>query len=185
MKANYNTMTAEIAEFEANPQIKVLADLLKTQKQALDGEKNASNVEFYKKQEQIILDKIKYTTIQLSKREQLAENNKLIEQWRNENMEFADRILDFDNQLAVLDKYVRTENQIVCDKVNEMFPKEVTFTLFKENYNGSIDYECTPMYNKVRYESLSTGEKIRLNLAIQETLQNAFGLNFPIFIDDY
>lgn len=184
-KEKYNNGCIEVNEFDPNPEIIETENAIKGLKLTLEQEKNIPTRVLLEDKEKNILEQIKFVQVQLSKQDILNANQKTIEQWKADNVTLADNILQIDRKLTALDNFTRMEIKLVSDKVNSLFPKEVTFALFKENYNGSIDYECTPMYNNVRYESLSTGEQLVTNMAIQETLQNYFNVNLPIFIDNF
>ena len=184
-KQNYNNGCMEVNEFEPNPLIVEVENKIKGLKLALEQEKNLPSRVLLEDKEKTLAEQIKFLQIQLSKQDILNANQETINKWKSENILLADNILQIDRKLTTLDKFTRMEIKLVSDTVNSLFPESVSFALFKENYNGSIDYECTPMYNNVRYESLSTGEQLVTNMAIQETLQNYFNVNLPIFIDNF
>lgn len=184
-KEKYNNGCIEVNEFEPNPVIAETETNIKGLKLALEQEKNLPTRVLLEDKEKNLAGQIRFVQIQLSKQDVLKANQEMVDKWKTENIVLADNILQIDRKLTALDKFTRMEIKLVSEKVNKLFPDSVTFALFKENYNGSIDYECTPLYNNVRYESLSTGEQLVTNIAIQETLQNYFNVNLPIFIDNF
>lgn len=184
-KDKYNNGCIEVNEFEPNPVIAETEASIKGLKLALEQEKNLPTRVLLEDKEKNLAEQIRFVQVQLSKQDILKANQEMADKWKSENIVLADNILQIDRKLTALDKFTRMEIKLVSEKVNKLFPDSVTFALFKENYNGSIDYECTPLYNNVRYESLSTGEQLVTNMAIQETLQNYFNVNLPIFIDNF
>lgn len=184
-KDKYNNGCIEVNEFEPNPVIAETEANIKGLKLALEQEKNLPTRVLLEDKEKNLTEQIRFVQVQLSKQDVLKANQEMADKWKAENIVLADNILQIDRKLIALDKFTRMEIKLVSEKVNKLFPDSVTFALFKENYNGSIDYECTPLYNNVRYESLSTGEQLVTNMAIQETLQNYFNVNLPIFIDNF
>ena len=184
-KDKYNNGCIEVNEFEPNPAIAETETNIKSLKLALEQEKSLPTRVLLEDKEKNLAEQIRFVQVQLSKQDVLKANQEMVDKWKAENIVLADNILQIDRKLIALDKFTRMEIKLVSEKVNKLFPDSVTFALFKENYNGSIDYECTPLYNNVRYESLSTGEQLVTNMAIQETLQNYFNVNLPIFIDNF
>lgn len=184
-KNKYNNGCIEVNEFEPSPAIAETETNIKGLKLALEQEKNLPTRVLLEDKEKNLAEQIRFVQVQLSKQDVLKANQEMVDKWKSENIVLADNILQIDRKLTALDKFTRMEIKLVSEKVNKLFPDSVTFALFKENYNGSIDYECTPLYNNVRYESLSTGEQLVTNMAIQETLQNYFNVNLPIFIDNF
>lgn len=185
IKTEYNEKVAELNNFAPNEQINELQIALETLRKALEEEKHSSAITLSTDTEKSILEAIKRKQTELAKESLIATNQKQIDDWKASSIQVADKILNIDRQLNLLDRFTKAEINSICDKVNQMFPQDITFSMFKENYNGTLDYECTPLYNNVRYESLSTGEQLVTNMAIQETLQNGFDINLPIFIDNY
>ena len=184
-KTDYDNLNIEINEFDPNPEIKVIEDTIKELKTQLESEKNEPTRVLSQKAEKDILEQIKFVNTQLAKRELIEKCVAIGNKWKNENIKLADEILIVDRKLNLLDEFTRLEIQTISDNVNDLFAKGITFALFKENYNGSIEYECTPLYNNVRYESLSTGEKLITNVGIQEAIQEYFDINLPIFVDNF
>ena len=73
---------------------------------------------------------------------------------------------------------------MINSSVNSKFSNGVSWSLYSENYNGTLDEDCICLYNNKRYSSLSTGERNVVNVEIVKVLQNYFDVNAPVFADN-
>lgn len=97
--------------------------------------------------------------------------------------ELAQQISEIDRLLASIDEYGAAESKMIEDAVNGKF-KYVSFKLFNNLLNGSIEDCCEAMLNGVPYKDLSYGQKIRVGIDILSVLSNHYGLHVPLFLDN-
>ena len=85
-----------------------------------------------------------------------------------------------------LEQYTLEIISLVNESINRNFDG-VKFKLFEEltaTASKSIKETCICLNNGIEYSSQSTGQKANTNLIVVSTLQQAFGVNLPIFLDD-
>ena len=85
-----------------------------------------------------------------------------------------------------LEEYTIEIISLVNESINKHFDG-VNFKLFEEltaTASKSIKETCICLNNGIEYSSQSTGQKANTNLIVVSTLQQAFGVNLPIFLDD-
>lgn len=110
--------------------------------------------------------------------------NKLKERARELGEQDSERIA---KKLA-LQKYTQRKVNLINTKVNERF-EGVRYNFFKWN-NSTAEKEyidiCTAVLSEINteYESLSSGQKIKVNLFTNTSLRNILGVNIPQFVDD-
>ena len=99
--------------------------------------------------------------------------------------ELGQLIAEVDAELQDVEDYKTTQNGLIEKAVNHLF-KEVSFRMFKENINGSIEDDCTAIYRKTgtAYPDASTGEKIVMGLDVKDVLSKHFGMEVFTFIDN-
>ena len=139
--------------------------------------------------EQISSLKIEISKAQqdLAKKEFIEKAKYNIEVWENQNIKTADEILSIERKEDALTRYISEEVAIIKNTINNKFPKDITWALYKETYKngeGGLEEDCVCMYKNKRYDSLSNGEKNIANLLVVKTLQNYYGVNLPIFSDN-
>ena len=99
--------------------------------------------------------------------------------------ELGQKIAEVDEELQDVEDYKTTQNGLIEKAVNHLF-KEVSFRMFKENINGSIEDDCTAIYRKTgtAYPDASTGEKIVMGLDAKDVLSKHFDMEVFTFIDN-
>lgn len=183
----YNTFTgadAKIKELDNDEKEKELENSISQTKQELEElkTKNISKITEFEKTdlERQIFD-LERT---MARKDDLAKWSKQIQDWKKQNLELADEIVDIETKMRVLQDYVREQTDLVSKTVNDKFSNGVGWSLYDTNLNGTLEEECCCLYNGKRYSSISTGEKNITNLEIVKTLQNYFDVNLPIFSDN-
>ena len=183
---NYKKTNENIKNFKFIPD-KQLEDSIIQTKKALETAK-ASNLNNLST-EQISSLKIEISKAQqdLAKKEFIEKAKYNIEVWKNQNIKTADEILSIERKEDALTRYISEEVAIIKNTINNKFPKDITWALYKETYKngeGGLEEDCVCMYKNKRYDSLSNGEKNIANLLVVKTLQNYYGVNLPIFSDN-
>lgn len=110
-----------------------------------------------------------------------------VEQLKALNRDITDREMLAKTKVNQLDDYVREQVQLVTDVVNGKFGRGVSFSLFSDLYAGSehdIKEECICMLHGKTYSEMSYGERYFADLVVTEALQNEYGVNMPIFLDN-
>ena len=82
---------------------------------------------------------------------------------------------------------MKEQIDLVNKTVNSKFDNGISWALYNETYKGGeggIEETCICMYNNTNYASLSNGEKVIANIEVVKTLQNYFGSNVPVFVDN-
>ena len=129
-------------------------------------------------------EKLSNLKLQLADAERATENLKRIEQLKARELKLgADKTL-CDKKIFLAESYIRRKIQLTEQLINDQF-EFVTFKMF-DSYKVSdgIKECCDPMLNGVPYYALSKGEQLKVSLDILKTLQKAFGVELPVFIDD-
>ena len=120
----------------------------------------------------------------VARKDDLAKWNKQIQDWKKENLALADEIVDYETKMRILQDYVREQTDIVSKTVNDKFSNGVSWSLYDVNYIGTLEENCTCLYNNKIYSSLSTGERNVCNVEVLKTLQDYFNINTIIFCDN-
>lgn len=111
---------------------------------------------------------------------QEARRNELID----DEKKLASRYGELDNQLFLLDEFVRTKVSLLTSKINDQF-NLVTFKLFEEQINGGLKEVCEPLVDGVPFSSgLNSAARINAGLDIINTLSRLEGVSAPIFVDN-
>lgn len=87
---------------------------------------------------------------------------------------------------AQLEEYSINVVRLIDNSINKNF-NFVEFKMFDvltQSANRDIKETCVVTHNGIDYTSQSTGEKANTNCIIVSTLQNALGINTPIWLDD-
>lgn len=121
---------------------------------------------------------------QMSRKEDLVKWNNQIKQWRKENLQFADEIIDIETKLRVLQDYIKEQTDIVSKTINDKFGNGVSWLLYNTNYVGNLEETCVAMYNNKLYSSLSNGEKNICDIEVVKALQKYFDVELPILADN-
>ena len=84
----------------------------------------------------------------------------------------------------LVNQFINEKMAIVSKIVEEKF-NGVSFQFFKYNRtDGEQKNICAVLYNGSDYSQCSFGQKIALNFLLNESLQNIFQSDFPVWVDD-
>lgn len=97
--------------------------------------------------------------------------------------ELSQKIADVDAMIDQIGQYKAAESQRITDAVNGKF-EHVTFRLFKECLNGSIEDTCDALLDGVPYPDMSCGQKILVGVDIINTLSAWYDASIPLFVDN-
>ncbi|WP_432616862.1 DUF2813 domain-containing protein [Butyricicoccus sp.] len=88
-----------------------------------------------------------------------------------------------DAMLELCEQFVQQKVERVSDAVNEKF-RLVTFRLFTEAINGSLQDCCDAIVNGVPYNDLNSAMQINAGLDCIETLSDFYNVHVPLFVDN-
>lgn len=109
-----------------------------------------------------------------------AENDRLKENNRESGIAEQKRLQRED----LVNQFINEKMAIVSKIVEEKF-KGISFQFFKYNRrDGEQKNICAVLYNGSDYSQCSFGQKIALNFLLNESLQNIFHSDFPVWVDD-
>lgn len=103
-----------------------------------------------------------------------------LEEERHAKAAFIEHI---DAMLELCEQFVQQKVERVSDAVNEKF-KLVTFRLFTEAINGSLQDCCDAIVNGVPYNDLNSAMQINAGLDCIETLSEFYDVHVPLFVDN-
>lgn len=107
-----------------------------------------------------------------------------IEQIKMQIKTAAQEYEEIENQLFLLDDFIRIKTQIIEESINDLFAI-TTWRLFETQVNGDIKYICNATHNGVDYNSnLNTGAQINIGLDCINILSKHFDLHLPVWIDN-
>lgn len=109
-----------------------------------------------------------------------AENDRLKENNRESGIAEQKRLQRED----LVNQFINEKMEIVSKIVEEKFTS-VSFQFFKYNRtDGEQKNICAVLYKGSDYSQCSFGQKIALNFLLNESLQNIFQSDFPVWVDD-
>lgn len=102
----------------------------------------------------------------------------------NEEKKLSERYGELEDQLYLIDEFVRTKVSMLTDRINENF-EIVEFKLFEEQLNGGLKEICEPIVKGVPFSGgLNNAARINAGLDIVSTLGKIERVSAPIFIDN-
>ena len=112
-----------------------------------------------------------------------AEFQKKIDTLAAREKEVGKEITACENQVLLAEKFVLRQAELITNAINANF-QYVRFKMFDVLKSGEVKNACTVTLNGVPFELLSKGEKMKAALDVLQALQNYYGVNFPLIIDD-
>ena len=173
---------ANNAELEKAQRVltKVNADLAQAEKH-LQKLNNAANAkfkpsDFYDREKVRKLDDdIAELNLQLTKLKASTDIQARIDELKARDAELQKKLATLE-KLKKLGEDVQHRKIVACEEnINSHFENVST---------GEVKATCEPMLHGVPYSALSKGERLKTALEIFKTLQNHFGIEMPLFIDD-
>lgn len=186
-KEEFDKAKAEFDSFEPNPQIKELNDSLISIQKALETAKATDLSDLSNEQELALEGEISSLEREIGKKVFIESGKQNIQNWKEENKDVADKIIDVEKKEKQLNDYVKEQTDLVVEKVNSKFTNGISWALYKEIYKngeGGIEEDCVCMYNNKRYSSLSAGQRNIANIETIKVLQDYYGVNIVIFADN-
>ena len=106
--------------------------------------------------------------------------NELIEEEKKKSTRYG----ELENQLYLLDEFIRTKVSLLTEKINSHF-QIVEWKLFDTAINGGLEEVCEPTVDGRPFSGgLSNGERINAGADIVNTLSRLKQVSVPIFIDN-
>jgi DNA repair exonuclease SbcCD ATPase subunit len=172
---------AEAAKLKAGESRKKADELLK---QCKDAENNAPNTAAVLAERDSIQSKLATAKNALAAYNRSADTQMRIDDLKAQQLSIASNISNCERYIFLAENFISRKIELTEQIINDQF-ELVTFKMF-DSYKVSDGVKecCEPMFNGVPYASLSKGEQLKVSLDIFKTLQAAFGVELPIFIDD-
>lgn len=105
-----------------------------------------------------------------------------IKELREQERALAGEFQKLERHLWLMDEFTRTKVSMLEERVANKF-RLVRFRLFKQLINGGLEESCDTTVDGVPYESVNHAGQIAAGLDIIRTLQEHYGLQAPIWID--
>ncbi len=116
----------------------------------------------------------------------LNENDRIaerIEELRTELSDVAQKIMECEKVIYLVEDFVRAKMEHISGMINEKFGG-VSFKLFDMQINGGMKETCEISYDGIPYSELNNGHRIVAGLLVINALQDAFGIEVPVWIDN-
>lgn len=181
--AHYVQSKRELEEYAPNPRIEELDTELENLKNEIENLKAQAVDTSY-------LDELKsrrnFLIAELGKKYSQETLKTKIEALTTEQRDLANAEILLLQKRSQLEQYVLDIISLVNDSINKHFDG-IEFKLFEEltaTASKSIKETVVCLNNGIDYVSQSTGQKAISNCIVVSTLQNALGVNMPIWLDD-
>lgn len=112
-----------------------------------------------------------------------SEIDERVSELKAEQKEVAQKVADQEKMLFLLEEFIRYKMDYVSESINNKFDG-ISFLLFENLINGGLKETCECTVNGVPYGSLNNGHRIIAGLQIIKALQQLYGVNMPIFVDN-
>jgi chromosome segregation ATPase len=109
--------------------------------------------------------------------------NKRIEELNEQNEATIQELDVLENQEFQIRSFLNEFISKVESSINAHF-SNVEFKMFEMQVNGELKPICVATVNGVPYQDVNTAGKVNASLDVIKTLQTAFSINAPIFIDN-
>ena len=175
LKTEFDNYDVKISETESQ-----ISAMRKEMDEVKTAEANAEN----RAKQQELSNRIEEINAQLRFEPLVAdlteENDRLKENNRERGIAEQKRLQRED----LVNQFINEKMAIVSKIVEEKFTG-VSFQFFKYNRtDGEQKNICAVLYNGSDYSQCSFGQKIALNFLLNESLQNIFHSDFPVWVDD-
>jgi hypothetical protein len=107
-----------------------------------------------------------------------------ITELRSKQREYEQNKADCEKILSQLDLLSRLKNELAADDINSHF-KIVKFLLYTYQKNGEYKSTCIPLIDGYEFGTATNkGREVLAKLDIISGLQNFYGVDYPVFIDN-
>jgi cell division protein FtsB len=106
-----------------------------------------------------------------------------INELKQQERDLAAEFEKLEGELFLTEEFIRTKVNLLEAKINSKF-KMARFKLFDQQINGGLSETCQTMFNGVPYDSLNNAARINVGLDIVATLQEHYGFEMPVWIDN-
>lgn len=116
----------------------------------------------------------------------LNENERIkerIDELRTELADVAQKILECEKVIYLVEAFVRAKMEHISGMISEKFGG-VSFKLFDMQINGGMKETCEISYDGIPYSELNNGHRLVSGLLVINALQDAFGIEVPVWIDN-
>lgn len=127
--------------------------------------------------------KIRALNEQLAKGGMVPELESRIADLRKQASDAAERLEEIDQQLWLMEEFVRYKASFLEGSVNGLF-RLARFRLFRQQANGGLEERCDVTYGGVPYSSINSGAQINVGIDIINTMSRAYGVSVPLFVDN-
>lgn len=127
--------------------------------------------------------KIRSLNEQLAKCGTLSDLESRIATLRQQATDASRQLEEIDQQLWLLEEFVRYKAGFLEDSVNGLF-RLARFRLFRQQANGGLEERCDVTYGGVPYASINNGAQINVGIDIINTMSRAHGVSVPLFVDN-
>lgn len=197
IEAEVKRLEAQIATAEANVVIPTDMEGYTEQKQALEDDIRALNVELttiqnstaqirsqYNQSRFLIESQMNQQRELIAKESLLDFNKSRIEQLQTDAKNAAAALEAIEAMLYLAEEFTRFKAQFVEDSINSFF-RLATIQLSREQNNGGVEDCCEVVYKGVPYTTnLNDGAKINVGIDIINALSRHYGVTVPLFVDN-
>lgn len=174
----------KIANMEELQLIQDLENQIKDLKSTIENTK-VTNLNKLSKETQTALEQqISDLEKLMAKKQDLEKWGVQVKQWKKESLEYADKIVEFENKLNLLQEYMKEQTDLISQTINSKFENGVSWCLYNTNYVGTLEETCVCMYNNKLYPTLSNGEKNICDIEVVKSLQKYFDVELPLLCDN-
>ncbi len=114
---------------------------------------------------------------------QVIQGNERIDELTAQEKKLAAEFEQLESELFLTEQFIRAKVGLLEEKINSRF--EITrFKLFNSLINGGVEETCSTTYQGIPYGDLNGAAKINIGLDIVRTLQEHFGFQVPVWIDN-
>jgi hypothetical protein len=106
-----------------------------------------------------------------------------INELKKQERDLAAEFERLEGELYLCEEFIRSKVNLLEEKINSKF-KLARFKLFEQQINGGLNETCQTMFDGVPYDSLNNAARINVGLDIVATLQEHYGLEMPVWIDN-
>ena len=128
-----------------------------------------------------LLPELRYQLVSLDK---ATDTQARIDELISQGKELGKKITTLEGHIQLAERFQQQKIARLEGHINSQF-HFVNFKLFDLIITtGEFKPTCVPMLNGVPYNALSNGEKLKCALDILNTMQNFYGVQMPLFIDN-